>query len=142
MDFKSYFVTLPSCIHYRTDEEYRGRIRQIFRFDPAKIFTYDEKMTDFSELDPNTQDELLFDTNAISGSMDKMYEDTSKEPFFQDLYLQAAGQMFSTDPKIGQAVLCSYDTFHLYYACVWFFYVDGISGLLSCAEYKKLKTHF
>lgn len=142
MDFKTYITSLPSCIHYETNSDYRRSIRHIFRFDANEKFTYGGKMTDLSELDSETQDELLFDNKSLSASMDSMFEDTKKEPFFADLYLQAAGQMFSIDPKIGQAVLCSYDTFHLYYACVWYFYVGGISGLLMCAEHKKLDRYF
>lgn len=142
MDFKNYIISLPSFIHYKSDEEYRGCVRHIFRFDLNETYSYEGKLTNFSQLDVKTQDELLFDNKALTESMDRLYEDTIKEPFFQDLYLHAAGQMFSTDPKIGQAVLCSYDTLHMYYACVWFFYVGGVSALLSCAEYKKLNHYF
>ena len=142
MDFKSYIVSLPSCVFYKNNTDYRSSIRHIFRFDPTEKFTYEGKMTEFSELDSQTQDELLFDSKSLSASMDSLFEDTMAEPFFQDLYLHAAAQMFSTDLKIGQAVLCSYDTFHLYYACVWYFYVGGISGLLLCAEHQKLKHYF
>ena len=142
MDMKSHLISLPSSIHYTTNADYRGHIRRIFRFDPTEKFTYNGKMTAFAELDAKTQDELLFDNKKLSACMDVIFEDTISEPYFQDMYLHAAGQMFSTDAKIGQAVLCSYDTFHLYYACVWYFYVGGVSGLLMCAEHQKLKSYF
>ena len=141
-DMKAHIVSLPSFINYRTNEEYRAHMRHVFRFDPTEKFTYDGKLTNFSDLDLCTQDELMFDNKNLSSSMDVLFEDTRHEPFFQDMYLHAAGQMFSTDLKIGQAVLCSYDTFHLYFSCVWYFYVGGISGLLMCSEYQKLKSYF
>ena len=139
---KKHIISLPSFINYGTSTEYRAHIRHIFRFDPTEKFTYNGKLTDFSELDQITQDELLFDNKNLSASMDVLFEDTKTEPFFQDMYLHAAGQMFSTDLQIGQAILCSYDTFNLYFACVWYFYVGGISGLLMCSEYQKLKSYF
>lgn len=142
MDIKNYIVSLPSTIHYSNDTEYRAQIRKIFRFDPTEAYTYNGKLSIWSELDNQTQDELLFDNRQISESMDIIFEDTKAEPYFQEMYLFAAGQMLSLDPKIGQAVLCSYDTLHLYFACIWFFYVGGISGLLNCPEHQKLKSYF
>ena len=140
--FRDHIISHPSFISYTSDKEYRAQIRQIFRFDPTEKFTYHGKMTNFSDMDPVTQDELMFDNKKLSQSMDMLFEDTIAEPFFQDMYLHAAGQMFSTDLKIGQAVLCSYDTFGLYFACVWYFYAGGISGLLMCSEHQKLKSYF
>ena len=142
MDIKQYIISLPSCITYITNKEYRAQIRHVFRFDPNERFTYDGTLTAFSELDQKTQDELMFDNKTLSASMDVIFNDTNEESYFHDLYVCAAGQMLSTDPKIGQAVLCSFDTFHLYFACIWYFYVGGISGLLLCAEHRKLKSYF
>ena len=142
MDIKNHIISLPSCVNYSTSKDYRAHIRHVFQFDPTEKFTYNGKLTEFSQLDPRTQDELLFDNKRLSASMDVLFEDTMKEPYFHDLYVLAAGQMLSTDPKIGQAVLCSYDTFHLYFACVWYFYAGGISGLLMCSEHQKLKSYF
>jgi hypothetical protein len=60
---------------------------------------------------------------------------------FKDLYLSAAGRMFSTDLRIGQAVVCSYDTFHLYYSCIWALYHNKCN-IESLSEYKTLKKWF
>ena len=130
------------CIGATTNEEYRNCIRLVFRFDPTEKFTYDGKLQSFDSLDEQTQDELLFDSKRVHASMDTLYEITTTSSFFRELYLNAAGRMFSTDPKIGQAVVCAYDTFDLYHACVWYYLFGGYTSLTSCAEYSKLKTYF
>jgi hypothetical protein len=141
-EYLDYFNTLPSFIVYETNEEYRDCIRLVFRFDPNEKFTYDGKLQSFDSLDEQTQDELLFDSKRVNESMDTLYEMTTTSSFFRELYLNAAGRMFSTDPKIGQAVVCAYDTFDLYHACVWYYLFGGYTSLTSCAEYSKLKTYF
>jgi hypothetical protein len=139
---RKHIISLPSCIQYENDTEYRNHIRRIFRFDPNEKFTYNGKITKFSKLDSQTQDEIMFDSKQVTETMDEMYRDTSKEGHFQELYIHAAGRMFSTDPHIGHAIICSYDTFQWYYTCVWYFYVGGVSSLLMCSEYEKLKSYF
>jgi hypothetical protein len=59
------------------------------------------------------------DMDALETGMDKLFLATCEDPIFRTLYEYAAGRMFSTDLKIGQAVLCSYDTFPWYFSCVW-----------------------
>ena len=137
-----YYSTLPSFIVYETNQEYRDCIRLVFRFDPKETFTYDGQIQSFDSLDEETQDELLFDSKRVYESMDIMYQLTSTSLFFQELYLNAAGRMFSTDPKIGQAVVCAYHTFDLYHACVWYYFFGGTTSLYACGEYSKLKTYF
>ena len=88
------------------------------------------------------KDEVFLDSKSITTSMDCIYEHTSIDPHFQELYVKSAGRMFSTDPQIGQAVLCAYDTFMLYYSAVWHFLHGGVSALLNCPEYKKLVSYF
>jgi len=141
-EYLDYYNTLPSFIVYETNEEYRDCIRLVFRFDPTEKFTYDGKLQSFESLDELTQDELLFDSKRVNESMDILYEITHTCAFFRELYLTAAGRMFSTDPKIGQAVVCSYDTFDLYHACVWYYLFGGYTSLHACGEYSKLKSYF
>ena len=114
MTLKEHITSLSSFIQYNNDAEYRAHIRKIFRFDANEKFTYGGKITKFSELDQETQDELMFDSKQVSQTMDELYEDTIKDGVFRELYMSAAGRMFSTDPKIGHAIVCSYDTFQWY----------------------------
>lgn len=142
MDYIEYIKSLPSCLMYSDDSEYREKLRMFLRFDKDEKFTYNGKITKFSDLDEITQDELLFDSKNTTKHMDILYEITNKEHVFREIYIHAAARMFSEDPKIGQAVVCSYDTFRWYYASVWYFLNGGISGLCVCPEIKKLKNHF
>lgn len=142
MSLKQYILSLPSCMIYGDDDEYRNKIRRVFQFDPNEKYDYDGKITDFNILDAKTKNELFFDSKHMAKNMDQLYEDTKDDSHFKELYLAASGRMFSTDPKIGQAVLCSYDTFSWYYSCVWYFYLNGVSGLLACSAYKNLKSYF
>ena len=142
MPFLEYFKSQPSVVFYDDNEEYRACIRKAFRFNPDEKYTYDGKLVDFTQLDRESQDEVFFDSQSMAEGMNILYEKTHTDPFFQELYLHAAGRMFSDSPKIGQAVLCSYDTFSWYYTCVWYFLNGGFSSVAACQEYRKLKTHF
>lgn len=141
-DYIEYFKALPSVILYTDDHEYRNAIRKTFRFDPKEKYNYNGIIQDFESLDDITKDEVFLDSKSITTSMDCLYEHTIIEPHFQELYEKSAGRMFSTDPQIGQAVLCAYDTFMLYYSAVWHFLHGGVSALLNCPEYKKLVSYF
>lgn len=140
--FSTFIVSLPSSFEYTSDVEYRNHLRRVFRFDPHEKYTYKGSLVEFSELDPVTQDELLFDNTSMSSNMDILMEDTMHDYIFQEIYMNAAARMFSTDVKIGQAVACSYDTFNWYFTCCWHFYVGGVSAVKTCSEYKKLKNYF
>jgi hypothetical protein len=142
MDFLEYFKNLPSVIVYATNREYRDRIRKVFRFDPKETYSYDGKRMNFEDLDEESKDELMFDSTSMSTSMDMLFHATENDPFFQDLYRHAAGRMFSESLEIGQAVVCSYDTFHLYYSCVWYYLHGGTSSLSAIEECRKLKAYF
>ena len=137
-----FITTLPSTFEYTTDLEYRNHLRRVFRFDPKEKYTYQGTLVEFSQLDPVTQDELLFDNVSMSSNMDILLEDTMHEDIFKELYMHAAGRMFSTDVKIGQAILCSFDTFNWYFTCTWHFYMGGESAVKICSEYKKLENYF
>ena len=141
-EFINYFIQLPNIIHYSNDEEYRQAVRKAFRFNPHESYTYDGLIQDPSKLDDITKDELCLDVESMEFGMSALYEATISELYFKKLYIKAAGRMFSTDPKIGQAVLCSYDTFIWYYGCMWHYLRAGNSGLKQCIEYKKLNACF
>jgi len=144
MDFLLYFKSLPSAIVYASSREYRDHIRKVFRFDPKEKHTYNGKLVTFEDMDEESIDELMFDSKSMSTSLDVLFKATEHDIFFKDLYLHAAGRMFSESLEIGQAVVCSYDTFHLYYSYVWYS-LQGENSSLSAAmeEVKqKLKEYF
>ena len=124
--FLTHFRSLPSTISYDSDATYRQCIRHIFKFAPDKQTFYSglkkEDLVEEEDLDPESKDEMDLDMDALEDGMNIIYLATHQNPLFRNLYEYAAGRMFSTDPKIGQAVLCSYDTFTLYFSCVWHFF--------------------
>lgn len=134
---------LPQTIQYSDNKEYRQRFREIFDISESARTCYAdiEVSVDLEEED-ETKDELNYDTSMMEKGMEEWFLKTNPESnlIFKDLYLSAAGRMFSTDLRIGQAVICSYDTFHLYYACIWAFY-NNVS-FEKIPEYKTLKKWF
>ena len=120
--FFEYFRSLSPHISYHSDQEYRQHLRRVFRFSPEKRTYYanlKQSDLDFEEMDPQSKDEMELDMDALEEGMDMIFLATHDDPIFRTLYEYAAGRMFSTDPKIGQAVLCSYDTFPWYFSCIW-----------------------
>ena len=134
---------LPLKINYNSNQEYRQWIRKVFHFsNDAKTYFADLSKEDIVEegMDEESMDEMLFDMSKMNAGLDFFYKLTEFHPEFQELYIHAAAQMFSTDPTIGQAVLCSYDYFHLYYTCVWHFLKDNYVSVEIIPEYHVLKT--
>jgi len=119
--FFEHFKTLGPTVQYNDTKEYRQCLRRVFRMDLNKRTGYsDLSFSQMDEdLDEESNDELLFDDKAISFGLDWLYELTNDKQDFKELYDQYAGRMFSTDRLIGQAVLCCYDNFPMYYAKVW-----------------------
>ena len=138
--------TLPSNIHYSGNKEYRQQIRNIFDISVSarSFFVKPHLSSNWKEEDEETTDELNYDTSLVENGMEEWFEytieKTTTKNEFKELYLSAAGRMFSTDLRIGQAVICSYDTFHLYYTCIWHLYTSG--EITHLEEYKKLKKWF
>ena len=134
-----YFRQLSPVVQYTNDLEYRNCIRTIFSFDPNEKYTYNGTIVEDTELDPITLDELGFDGQKLTTCMDYLYKATENCEELQELYLHAAGLMFSTDLTIGQVVLCSYDHLHLYFPILYQYLVHGKESMISCREYTLLK---
>jgi hypothetical protein len=137
---------LPQTIQYSDNKEYRQRFREIFDISESARTCYAniEVSLDKDE-DLETKDELNYDTSMMEKGMEEWFlktNNTESNPLsvFKELYLSAAGRMFSTDLRIGQAVICSYDTFHLYYACIWALYNNH--NIESLSEYQTLRKWF
>ena len=135
---------LPKTIQYSNNKEYRQRFREIFDISESARTCYADisfnSDLDLEDEDDETKDELNYDTSMMENGMEEWFLKTNTESNFKDLYLSAAGRMFSTDLRIGQAVICSYDTFHLYYACIWALYNNH--NIESLSEYQTLKKWF
>jgi hypothetical protein len=80
-------------IEYSDDEEYRSCIARIFNV-------------------PNSQ----VDDYSFEPIFDDIYARTKDNPFFQKIYLTAAGFMLSEDPCLGVCVLFAYDYAKAFYA--------------------------
>ena len=140
--------SLPSKIHYSGNKEYRQQIRNVFDISvTARSFYVDPNVNlreeeGEEEEDEETTDELNYDPSLVDKGMEEWFKKTMQKNEFQELYLSAAGRMFSTDLRIGQAVICSYDTFHLYYTCIWHLYNNEEKEITNLEEYKQLQKWF
>jgi hypothetical protein len=143
-EYIDFLKTLSPNIFYINNKEYRQYLRNIFRMESSSYTNYADLSFNKQDLledesDEETLDELNCDMDALSYYMELIYEDTICKPIFKQLYLHAAARMFSEDPNIGQSVLCSYDTFHWYFSCIWHFYSYG--SIHELPEYLELRKY-
>jgi len=96
-------------VNYSNDYEFRMAIRNVFGM---KMKKYD------NDVDLITNDENNFDGEAMTKAMDYVYMITKDNPMFQELYVKAAGLMFSTNAPIGLSILFSYDYLKEFHACL------------------------
>ena len=103
-------------VHYDSNQTYRQTIRDLFFMNiPAN--------TNLDHLDEETRDELMYDDSAINHTMKHLFDATSTDPLFQQLYDLGAATFFSTDHTIGQAVLFSYDYLIWFHPCLQSFFL-------------------
>jgi len=131
-----YDVSTPN-ITYNDSAEYRDAIRQIFKTDNIK--TTENLLLKKEDVDDESWDELMFDSNTMTKALSEIYDKTEDHPLFAELYEIAAAQMISTDTHIGQAVLMSYDYFHLYHPCLCTFFSSPNEFNEKCRYYIQLK---
>ena len=131
----------PSAIKYIDNKEYRACIRRVFDFTKdAKSYYADLTENDFdNNLDEESKDEMEFDPILMQQGLDFIFKNTIENSHWEEVYLLAAATMFSTDVMIGQAVLCSYDYFAIYYTCLWHFFIDKS---IPVPEYQQLRSMF
>ena len=111
---------INTIVNYNTNTAYRGCLRDTMNMDVSHI-SFDAYTED---LDDETKDELLIDERQMSRALDEIYEKTCNIECFQNVFLRAATLMMSNDPKIGLAVLFSYDYFSQFHKCLKAFYDD------------------
>ena len=140
------FSAFPSVISYQSNTEYREWIRKIFHFTKDTKSYYadltEKDMASFSTMDAESKDEMEFDMVTMERGLDFLLTATKDDFIFEELYILAAATMISTDIKIGQTVLCSYDFFHLYYTCLWYFFQEKTRKIETLPEYKRLYAIF
>lgn len=153
--WKAHMLTCPTTITYETNSEFRAHVRRIFNFTPGVCTYYGDSATQMSEtggigpvmesengeIDPETymvqlqepteeddlitNDELAYDDDAMTRGRNCWYQFTEDHPDFLEIYTHAAYKMISTDPTIGQCVLCGFQTFPEYYKCIRTFLLTG-----------------
>jgi hypothetical protein len=126
-----YNITVRN-IQYSTNLEYRNHIRSIFymRIDHAKL----EKLRN-SGIDEESIDEMIYDDDTISKTMDIIYENTYRVDIFCELYKEAAAKMLSTSLEIGLVVLFSYDFFKLFHECLVEYFSAPDKFTRECISY-------
>jgi len=123
---------------YSNNKEYRQAIRQFFHMN-IDVIEAEIKQYDYDE---ETQDELLFDEDAMNLGMTNILEKTAGNRLFDELYSLAAAQMISMDKETGLCVLLSYDYFSDFYN-VWTAYLENPNSLSETnAFYILLKNRF
>ena len=112
----SYDTSLED-VSYSDDVEFRAAIRRVFGMTPLLP-------TDAADMDPVTADELDYDVEAAAVVMDDVFDKTSNDVLFQELYDIAASKMMSLDRTIGMAVLFAFDNFAHYHRCLCVYLKD------------------
>ena len=145
--FFLHLQTLPSHLPYHSNREYRATIRNVFQFQPEKRTYYagleQSDIVSDKEIDAESKDEMELDMDTFEKGMEFLFLATNSDPLFRKLYEYAAGRMFSTDPRIGQGVICSYDTFSWYFTCIWHYLQDkNHLEINKLTEYQSLRTWF
>jgi hypothetical protein len=106
-------------IQYSNDFEYRDALRKILCMKSIEEIDQD--------IDEVTRDEQDYDMDAATKSLDYVYDNTCKNPLFQELYDSAASKMISMDRSIGLSVLFSYDYMGLFHYCLCSYFDEPAS---------------
>jgi hypothetical protein len=93
---------------YSNNKEYREVVRKYFKMELADL---EKKWDHLKDIDPESYDELIYDTEAVGRGMNLIFDKTKENPKFMTLYKLAAGCFLSEDAEIGLCVLLTYDYF-------------------------------
>jgi hypothetical protein len=85
-----------------------------------------EKQYDITNMDEETLDELLYDSDKMDNTLAILFDKTVNNSAFGILYETAAGLMLSTDKTIGQCILFSYDYFSLFHVCLCDYFANNV----------------
>ena len=133
------YDTSSPCVQYENNSQYRKWLRDVFKMNTSPVFKEIETKYNMDELDEETLDEMLYDHDKMSQTMEQLYCVTQSNVLFQTVYDLAAAKMFSTDQTIGQVILFSYDYFYLFHACLCVFFHSPELFDETCIYYLELK---
>ena len=132
----SYPVALE--ISYSDDISYRKNIRNLFSM--THICTWKKDVV--VQVDQISIDECDYDELPASLFLDFVYDRTSSNFVFMDIYKSAAALMLSEDTSTGLAVLFSYTYFQLFHKCLVVFFTDPLCDLLQNIHFINLLEMF
>ena len=101
---------------YSNDAEYRAAVRKLMSMQCNAAHT--------ATMDAVTADELDIDPDAMTVFLDFVYHQTQNDNTCMALYRLAAATMFSEDPTIGLAVLCSYSYLREFHQAMRTFFLN------------------
>jgi len=115
------YDTTDILIKYKDNIEYRKINRKLFKMNLNELsnkINNEYTNNDGTSIDDITMDELMYDSDKITNTMDLLFKITENHKLFENVYILAAGKILSTDKMIGQSILFSYDYLYLYHACI------------------------
>jgi len=118
----TYSYPCSLVIDYSTSQEYRHWIRVISQMNSAHYPAFVKAENGGDVLDDETRDENEYDDESMNECMEWIFVHTKDVPWFQDIYVLAAGRMFSTNPEIGLAILLSYDYLFFFHPILAIFF--------------------
>lgn len=123
-------------VNYSNNISYRHDLRKVFLMDMSNT----PDLTYIEDLDDETEDEMLYDFDAVQKGLDYVYNNTISHLLFKELYEIAASKMLSLDTNIGITILFSYDYFELFHLCLVDYFTDPITFTLTNPHYVRLKN--
>tara|TARA_B100000925_G_scaffold201562_1_gene152781 strand:- start:389 stop:784 length:396 start_codon:yes stop_codon:yes gene_type:complete len=121
-------------VNYENNNEYREALRKVFKMNCIEDINN-------KDLDSESRDELLYDSDAINNGMTFILNQTQDKEFFNVIYRIAASHMFSEDLGIGLSVLLAYDNFYLFHILLRDYFKDPFNYNEKNESYIKLLNH-
>lgn len=122
---------------YENNFQYRQCLRDVFSMDITKNPPKWDQMD--PDLDEETKDELVYEGGAVLQGMNYICNETKNCRILQQLYLDAAALMFSTDPEIGLSILFAYDYFIDFHNCLQVFFHNPSVFSETTPEFQKIR---
>lgn len=122
-------------VNYSNNTKYRHDLRNVFLMDIKNT----PDLSEIEDLDDETEDEMLYDYDAVVKGLDYVYNNTIIHPLFSELYEIGASKMLSTDKNIGITILFSYDYFELFHLCLVDYFTNPTIFTITNNHYLKLK---
>ena len=123
-------------VNYSDNLSYRNNLRDVFQMNMSNA----PDLTYIEDLDDETEDEMLYDYDAVKTGLDYVYNNTIHHVLFKELYEIAASKMLSVDTNIGITILFSYDYFELFHLCLVDFFTNPTIFTITNNHYLTLKN--